>query len=301
MLLDRPGSSRGRGPGRGAGRSALDHLDHRDARDEDRGQPDSGREPGSRRAPLRAAHGLPRAVPKRRRRIVTGSVLAGLLARRRRVSGGCSAAPGGRRPAAGGRETAPRRTPKPRRAASTESLEALWTETVRATKAGDPGGRGEQPEGAPPAPHRAKHREPRDHRPGAGGPGHGPSRRRLPGGCRGGLRPRGGPRPGASRRTLRVVRGPAQGRARSGVVPSIQAMTAGVLAYLPTARGTVRATELRIVVGLIGGFPDHLGGRPWPFFSVTGACSGTTSRSGSDRPRARRRPSRCFSSSSCSP
>lgn len=39
-----------------------------------------------------------------------------------------------------------------------------------------------------------------------------------------------------------------------GTVPSIQAMISGLVAFLPTARGAVRATELRIVVGLLAAF-----------------------------------------------
>ncbi len=39
-----------------------------------------------------------------------------------------------------------------------------------------------------------------------------------------------------------------------GMVPSIQAMISGLVAFLPTARGAVRATELRIVVGLLAAF-----------------------------------------------
>jgi Tfp pilus assembly protein PilF len=39
-----------------------------------------------------------------------------------------------------------------------------------------------------------------------------------------------------------------------GVVPSIQAMSRGLLEFLPTARGQVRSTELGIVVGLLAAF-----------------------------------------------
>lgn len=39
-----------------------------------------------------------------------------------------------------------------------------------------------------------------------------------------------------------------------GVVPSIRAMSSGLAEFLPTVLGTVRATELRIVVGLLAAF-----------------------------------------------
>jgi len=183
---------------------------------------------------------------------VNWSVLAGLLAV---VLGSQADAPPP--PAEGGPQVVgqqtQRRAPKPRRDASTESLEALWTETVRATEAGDLKAAGRSLK---------EIRRLRTER--------NVTSHEIIGL---GLVARGTALLDADSledaevafgRAVTLAPGLPDGhyglsvaRLKKGlleVVPSIQAMSAGIVAYLPTARGTVRYTELRIVVGLIAGF-----------------------------------------------